>query len=102
MKILYTGQRVRILFSYEWPELDNTEGMVLGPSPTGGTCEWDVVPDLWGTHCCPSAPDFAFCPSSDQLEPILKPDATPCDAAFKEEMDALLERTTAAQENGDE
>jgi len=74
MATFYVGQRVRIKWSLNWPELAGCEGTVFGlaeiEEDDDVLCEYLVAPDCWGTHQSPYADDSVFGPSSDQLEPI--------------------------------
>lgn len=73
------GQRVRIKWSYAWPELNGTTGVIVDRaspygwsppySPKGN--EWKVAPDSWGTPYAPPSSSVigTFCPGEEQLEP---------------------------------
>lgn len=80
MARFYVGQRVRVKWSFGWPELAGEEGVIVQPrivdnpaSPHFGRHGWRVAPDCWGT---PRAPRIGvggggfFCPIEDQLEPL--------------------------------
>lgn len=74
MATFYVGQRVRIKWSRNWPELDGTEGVIVGretctDQDTGKILEWEVAPDAWGDSLEPGG-FRSFAPNSDQLEPI--------------------------------
>jgi len=79
MTRFYVGQRVRIKWSYSWPELAGKQGIVTGfvdkISPISGlNCEYAVTPDGYESNRLPhknSKTGFhRFCPNRDQLEPI--------------------------------
>lgn len=80
MAKFYVGQRVRILWSSGWPELKGETGIIVSKSPDRGVLgdsEWLVAPDVWGTAEAPHPSDNGatrFGPSSEQLEPLIKPD----------------------------
>jgi hypothetical protein len=99
MATFYVGQRVRILWSENWPELHGQEGCIEGRitdtefSELG--CQWLVAPDAWGTSSAPriGARGYQqFGPNGSQLEPILPSGHRACDADFKRDLDRLLER----------
>lgn len=84
MAKFYVGQRVRIKYSPTYPELGGQEGTILclpkdhprfAPDryPWWNIAEWIVVPDSWGSEYSPEEKGI-FCPISDQLEPLIKPD----------------------------
>lgn len=107
MATFYVGQRVRILWSRNWPELAGQEGRIVGRVSHGPFdwfdnesaarfCQWDVAPDVWGSPLSPD-PDPSgrlgiFSPNSSQLEPILPQGHRSCDEDFKRDLDRLLER----------
>lgn len=73
------GMRVRIKYSYRWPELAGTEGTVVSgeywvqrdtPAASGELAwmAYDVAPDSWGSHFSPDG-DSSFAPRSEALEP---------------------------------
>jgi len=71
------GQRVRIKWSKNFPELGGTEGTVMscpyisveGEHTTPGILVCEVSADLWGGSYCPYSDNW-FCPATDQLEPL--------------------------------
>lgn len=82
MPKFFVGQRVRILFSNNWPELAGQEGRVtrcnvssalLGGGVAEGAC--NVAPDSWGGHYAPrpalNGISIRFAPEAHQIEPIL-------------------------------
>ncbi len=76
MSHFYVGQRLRIKWSRNWPDLAGKEGAIVEASEDGGlngTSEWIVAPDCWGVAIAPH-PGLngaaRFGPSSSQLEPI--------------------------------
>lgn len=77
MSKFYVGQRVRIKWSESRPELNGTEGAIVGldTKATDGKTIWtgyNVAPDLWGS--CRDKPGAAkFCPRPEQLEPLSPP-----------------------------
>lgn len=92
MKNLYVGCRVRILHSTLWPEIAGSEGTIINtltglgirPGRPGIACgPWVVSVDAWGgyKHLAYDGfgefREYAFCPSSEQLEPVLPPDFDP-------------------------
>lgn len=101
MSGLFVVQRVRILFSDNWPELKGETGRIVDVCSDGGMTgfsDWMVAPDCWGT---PRAPrkgtdgGIRFAPNSRQLEPILPDGHRECEEFFKQELDSLLNRTGA-------
>jgi hypothetical protein len=81
MATFIKGQRVRIKFSHNWPELAGKEGTVIGPTDctTQGltderTSGYIVAPDCWGTHIAPHEGICGdrtwFGPLAEQLEPL--------------------------------
>ena len=76
MTVFRVGQRVRIKWSFGWPELAGETGTIVQRTRDAGIrgiSEWNVAPDIWGTHIAPrAAPNGAewFGPNSDQLEPL--------------------------------
>lgn len=80
MTKFFVGQRVRILYSYGWPELKNQEGRVeqLGIMATVGANAGKpaivVAPDIWGSSLAPylgSHGGRQLGCQEYQLEPIL-------------------------------
>lgn len=80
MARFFVGQRVRIKWSDTWPELSGQEGRVesVGAVITGGTKRGTpgvvVAPDCWGSSLSPWPVHGGlnrFCPTQEQLEPIL-------------------------------
>lgn len=80
--MLYVGCRVRILYSYTWPELNGTEGLIVGAGDSkdfddfvlhpGSESDWIVSPDKWGGPIFEGENGvFLFTPDSEQLEPLL-------------------------------
>lgn len=83
MSRFYVGQRVRILWSLTWPELDGNTGVIFAPASHGKTPDgvpmeyagdWLVVPDAWPDGYCPTEATKGggrmwFCPDSEQLTP---------------------------------
>ena len=53
MAKFFVGQRVRILWSNQWPELAGQEGVITGHCPgantSGNVAQWLVAPDCWGS-----------------------------------------------------
>ena len=96
------GDRVRIIFSYGWPELSGQEGRIIEVATDKGVegiSEWRVAPDSWGSYMAPykginGAAKFA--PNSSQLEPILYDGAQPSEFSYSELMDNL--RTKVQEE----
>ena len=76
MTTFRVGQRVRIKWSDNWPELAGEVGTIVGTSPHGGingTSEWLVAPDVWGSYVGPwpgNSGVGVFGPNSRQLEPL--------------------------------
>jgi hypothetical protein len=78
MTTFYVGQRVRIKWSHNWPELAGQDGIVEGyaegPDIRGIEGAILVAPTAWGTSMAPRPSPFGatqFGPQADQLEPIL-------------------------------
>jgi hypothetical protein len=71
MAAFYVKQRVRIKFSYTWPELAGEVGTILAASDPvpGRSGEWEVGPDVWGGKSSPPSGWNIFAPGGDQLEP---------------------------------
>lgn len=76
MTTFFVGQRVRIKWSNGWPELAGQAGTITQPTKNSGLygdSEWNVAPDVWGSHVAPR-PSANGCtqfgPNSDQLEPL--------------------------------
>lgn len=95
----FVGQRVRILWSNDWPCLAGAEGRIVArvtlKPDDDQSCEWVVAPDLWGSPIAISPRDgefHAFAPNSSQLEPIVPDGHRACDDDFKRDLDRLLER----------
>lgn len=90
MAKFFVGQRVRIKYSYKWPELDGTEGVIIGFDED----DLLVAPDSWGTADCPYS-DIGthqyFAPSPEQVEPIIPEGMQPSEFSFHELMDNLKE-----------
>lgn len=106
MAKFYVGQRVRILYSNNWPELKDQQGRITDSVTTfskthpsfrvAAVSEWIVAPDAWGSCFSPrvgfsdgNGPNRCFAPNSSQLEPIVG-NFQACDEEFKQEMDKLL------------
>lgn len=76
MTVFRVGQRVRIKWSKNWPELAGEAGTIVGRGSDcadSGRGEWDVSPDAWGDTWAPCRGVFganSFAPGSDQLEPL--------------------------------
>lgn len=92
------GQRVRILYSNNWPELAGGEGRIvrfLAPRAIDDfRGEVEVSPDAWGSSSAPhpGLRDGAwFFPSTSQLEPILPEGSAPSEFTFQQLMDNLQE-----------
>lgn len=71
----FVGQRVRIVWSFHFPELAGKEGTITNRTdprlPTDDGCgAWRVAPDCWGSDRSPDTYDF-FCPAPGAIEPIL-------------------------------
>lgn len=85
MKPLFIGQRVRIKWSENWPELAGQEGVIVDKSivrvgPSKGSKGWGVAPDSWGSPMAPRRGNYngdRFTPLSEQLEPIVPEGAAP-------------------------
>jgi len=91
MAKFFVGQRVRIKWSKNWPELAGQEGVISGSLvnyPNSHECGWPVSPDSWGSQNSPySHPrDGRFAPGEDQLEPILPEGAQPLGYSFEQMM----------------
>lgn len=77
MSKFHAGQRVRIIWSMNWPELGGGQGTVI-EKITPGTYDdpiWEylVAPDCWGSERAPIrglTGGIYFAPSGDQLEPL--------------------------------
>jgi hypothetical protein len=81
MATFRVGQRVRIKWSKNFPELAGQEGTVTGGLDLrkghrdrildlpGHIC-YQVRPDTWNSDNCPYNFRARFAPSSDQLEPL--------------------------------
>ena len=100
MPKFFVGQRVRILYSHGWPELNNQEGRVVAldkvveTGPGTGEQGYHVAPDLWGTYIAPYLGlhgGSGFCPRSEQLEPILPEGHKAGDFSYEELLDHLKE-----------
>jgi hypothetical protein len=76
MSRFYVGQRVRIKWSSDHPELNGTLGTIrcaafVVPHASRGTyIGHEVVTDLWGSSTPPDDPRATFAPAVDQLEPL--------------------------------
>lgn len=83
MSKFYVGQRVRILWSVGWPELNGTIGVIFA-SASHGKCpeglplsfvgEWLVIPNIWPDGHHPAQRSHSggkcwFTPDSEQLAP---------------------------------
>jgi hypothetical protein len=75
MATFQVGQRVRIKWSHALPELDGSEGTVVGAPQTGHDFitghlyeGYPVKPDGWASQH--DADGIPFCPTGEQLEPI--------------------------------
>jgi len=100
MPKFFVGQRVRILYSHGWPELNNQEGRVVAldqvihNGPGAGEQGYHVAPDLWGTHKAPYRGLHGaevFGPRSEQLEPILPEGHKAGNFSYEELLDNLKE-----------
>lgn len=76
MARFYLGQRVRIKYSQDWPELAGLAGTILGKPPVnaialhGGYGDWVVRPDGFDSEFLKHPAGMVmFCPYEDQLEP---------------------------------
>lgn len=99
MSRFFVGQRVRIKWSLNWPEIAGDEGRILGVSPDRGVeglSDWEVSVDRWRGAIAPS-PGMngatKFCPSSGQLEPILPEGHQPSEFTTLQDLLASLEVT---------
>ena len=100
MPKFFVGQRVRVLYSHGWPNLNNQEGRVveldmpITKGPATGEHGYYVAPDLWGTHKAHYLGlhgGNCFCPRSEQLEPILPEGQKAGDFSYEELLDHLKE-----------
>lgn len=102
MPKFFVGQRVRILYSYGWPELNGKEGRVAlcnaeisnEKSPAFGKLGYEVAPDAWGTVFAPRASSSGgsiFTPLGEQLEPILPEGHKAGDFSYEELLEHLEE-----------
>lgn len=75
MSRFFVGQRVRILWSKNYPELIGEQGEIVAqesgdPHPeTGYIGDWVVAPDCWGTHLVPGGKN-RFSPREKNLAPV--------------------------------
>lgn len=99
MSKFFVGQRVRILYSNNWPELAGGEGRIvrfLAPTAVDDSHgEVEVSPDAWGSSSAPhpglNGDGGWFFPNASQLEPILPEGSAPSDFTFQQLMDNLQE-----------
>lgn len=73
MATFRVGQRVRIKWSEDRPELAGETGVIKSELRGVPGHDWVVAPDCWGTPIAPSGKwaGLEFAPASCQLEPIL-------------------------------
>lgn len=82
MSAFYVGQRVRIKWSDNWPEISGSEGVITGTGLSVSLLHnWAglgfyVSPDAWGSNRAPRRGNYLathLCARAEQLEPILPP-----------------------------
>lgn len=100
MAKFFVGQRVKIKYSYGWPELAGEQGVIVSKSKTAGIrgdSEWYVAPDSWGSYWAPGQSNLGavkFAPNSDQLEPIVDSGCVPCGMSYEEMMQEFKEKVS--------